>query len=712
MGFPALKRDVSAFYPRRWPAVVSNPLPDVPYVNEPVGIRVSFFQGECPTALFLKVRNPAGVAVDFQYEPAAHSLTEGSMATWPDGSLRFGTLWVVVPSLAGGEQQVWFVELYSSAQAYSPTQLVTYTVTDASNELFQTARVSLNFRDTSAWMPQSLIDRATSQEMLATATGLTMRIRVTVAGGEKLSSTSAHIGSLAKTRVGSANTGYGVAFQEFESSWTWADTPWNTRVRTRLWANGRVTMQAYTVATNSAASEQKYLIFNISANNTSIVTNTGDNEKGRKLWEYAGGRFFCGFRYLTADYEVKTTETHSTNWSTAVAANRMFGGWIGTTTIPAGAYWLQSCFMAFYNANDVEGEWQRGMNPLITVAGRWSIQECRTYMIGFASKYIGAWLPISTDTDKKGLEGGLRIVKGDIDGVGYNASDALTLFSQYTAGAGVATPTSAASWTAAWTAGQGMNFIAKNGESLPIIYRRAIAQGDTASATTAMQIMIALAEFVVAAEVTSGGGGQMKLDNATGEDNYNAEASAMSLLAQVMKEIGPRSSWTQCYDRLAARYISGNFAGGTRRCYQLQVPGSLPHECIKAPQSTYDAYQDHEFARAHVLRPINGGRVPDMRQYMYEITNAAWQPEDRLYQSQVKRRGLSNTLLHWAVPAALNGNISDWNALAQIALACMRHVRLKNGQQHPQHGYTGTDVTMLNVMGDIRGVAEVVRLGL
>jgi hypothetical protein len=687
---------------RQWPAVIANPLPDVRYVNEPVGIRVFFFQGECPAATHIRVRNPAGTAVDFQWEPAAHTLTESSMGMWPDGSLRHGTLWLVVPSLAPGATLTYTVELHDSAQSYSPTQLVTHTVTDASNEKFDTAAVSLNFQSTVGWMPQSFIDKATSGEMLATATGLTMRIRATLAGGEKLSSTGAHITGSAKARIGTSNTGYGVAYQEFEASWTWADAPWNTRVRTRLWANGRVTMQAYTVATNSSASEQKYLVLNFSANNTSIITNTGDNEKGRKLWEYADRRFLCGFRYLTTNYEVKTTETHSTNWSTSVAANRMFGGWLGTTTIATGAYWFQGAYMTLYAFGDVENEWKRAMNPVLTTAARWGVGETKGFARGLTLRYIEAWLPISTDTDKKGLEGGMRCVLGRLTGAAYPPASALTKYQEYTTSVGI-TPSSGSSYHSVWNAGQGLNFIGKNGHALSIIYDEAVRQGDAASAATARAYMEALADFVVLAEVTSGGSGQMLLSGLS-EDNWNAEGTAMGLLAQKLAH-WPNATQVACYNRIAARFASGYFCGPTRMGYNLQTPGALPHDSIKIPRSTYEAYQTFEFYRAHAMYPTSV-QLPSPRHYLYEMTNAAFMCEERLYQGQVTRRGLSNSLFHWVLPLGIFGNASDWNAIALICRLVDQQVIPKNGQTHPMHGYSGTDVTLLNVMGDIRAPAE------
>lgn len=695
-------------YPLSFPAWVNNPL-DIACPYEPVGIRIWFERGQCLDAAQIVVRDRKNVVLPHQWEPAEHTFFDVDMGTYPGGSLRYGTLWVMVRDLAPREARALTVTLHATSQGAAGAQAVTHTVNSATSETFAAAAATVTLTSGSAWMPNSYIDVATGGELLATSTGLTMRQKAGTAQGEALSSTAAEITGLAQSRRGSANFGYGVCYQEMEAGWTWVDQPTTTRFRARMWANGRVTMEAYTRATSAISSDSKTLIFNFSANNTGIVSTDSNNDLATKTWQYADRALVGGFRYLTTDYESKTSETHATNWSTSIAANRMFGGWIGTTSIPSGAYFFQGAFMDRTNADDADHVWLRGMNPLATTAAIWDCDEARAYIAGFVNRYINAWFPLNTDTDKKGLEGAMRILDSKQRGSSYSAASALALFEQYCSGAGV-TSTSASSWHTRWAAGQGMNFIAKNASELGTIYEHAVARGETVVADTALTIMTAVADFVLQAEITSGGNGQMLLSGAS-EDNYNAEASAMRLLAQRL-QISHRQDWAQCYERLYLRYWGGGFAGNTRRTYQYIAQGNLPHESIKLPQSTYDVYQNFELSRSLRMRSVSGFPEPDMRQYVYETINAAWQPDDRRYQAQVLRRGLSNTTMHNVFTLCRLGNPSDWAAAVLICRAAESQIRRGNGQVHPQYGYSGTDVSVLNVMGDIRSAAEMVTRGL
>lgn len=693
-------------YPIILRAVINNPL-TLAYTDEPVGIRVRFNRGEVPTADYLRVRNNAGTAISFQWDPSVNPLNDTSRGAWRDGSLREGTIWVNVPSLAPLAEIVYTVEIHSAALSQSFTQLVTYTQVGAvTDERFDTARIQVDFNSGKQWMPARYRDKNASSDNLFNGTQGCFSQYQTTSGTTRNSYTSADVASNVRARRGTTNFGYGVCFQEIEISWTWnPETTVAVRERFRIWANGSLTRETYHYTTGSVASTAKRMSANVQPENTGM-TGTNDAARVYKEFVWSTKRMIAGARTITFQYPALTTETHSTAIDGTTNNNQIYWGWQGTTTLPSGAFWyILSFYDLAYAAGDGLNQWTRRMNPLYTWATRYSVESLRNQFTSYARDLIADWIPLSAAdaTDAyTGAEGLAQLTLAALDGTDATAA-ALANYQEWAATRSI-TPATAASYDTAWDGGLGWEFIGKNIEVLPWLRYAFLANGDTTNAALVATYIHAAADGTVMMEITSGGGGQMKLDGG-GTDNFNAEASALSALAASL-EIEANATRQACYERIAARYVTGYFAQ-TKMPYNVATAGQ-PSDVIKAARSTYYSYQGFHQWLAHAMKPLPA-RPQSMRQYVYEYTTPSGIADEWRYQLQQTRRGLPNTMMYPMLALALDrGHESDWQWIA----AEMEYLHLKRRPgrwiQNQLESLTGTDVTDLNAGVDVRALCEII----
>ena len=96
-------------------ADLKNPSATIAYTSAPAEIRVSFGAGEVWSLDQIRVLNESTSAVSFQWEPAKAPGDGSNIGTWPDGSIRSGSLWVIV-SLTGGQTKRYTVEINTVEQ--------------------------------------------------------------------------------------------------------------------------------------------------------------------------------------------------------------------------------------------------------------------------------------------------------------------------------------------------------------------------------------------------------------------------------------------------------------------------------------------------------------------------------------------------------------------------------------------------------------------
>lgn len=696
---------VSQDYPIRYRAVINNPI-SLSYVNEPVGIRVKFPRGLVPTADHLRVRNELNSNISFQWEPSVEPINSTDRGSWNGGSLREGTIWVLVPNLSAFQRLDYAVEVYQVAQGQSFTQAVTYAFVGGTDERFDTARIQLDFNTTKQWMPTRYRDKLAASENLFNGVQGGFCQYQSSAGVTRSSFTPTDVASNTRQRLGTGNFGYGVIFQDFEVNFTWnPETTVAVRERFRIWANGSVSRETYHFTTGAIISTAKRMVANVQVEDVGMV-GTYNIERCFKEFVWSNKRMINGVRTCSFQYPAWTTETHSTNFDGTTNNNQQIWGWQGTTTLPSGAFFFQlSFFDLAYAAGDGFNQWQRRINPIYTWATTFGVEDLKGQLVSMSEDLISDFIPLSAadaTNAYSGVEGLARITLDAINGTNQRAL-ALAEYQAWGTSRGITVAT-AASYVTAWNAGLGWEFIGKAIEVLPWLRKAYLKAGDTVNAALVTTYIHAVADATVSMEVASGGGGQMKLDG-PGADNYNAESSALSALAASL-EVTNEPVRRACYERIANRYAAGYFAQ-TKMPYSIQI-AATPSAVINAARSTYFGYQGFQQWLAHLMSPLPAPPQP-MRQYAYEYTSPsgielAWQ-----YQLQQSRRGLPNTLEYPMIGLVFgDANESDWQWISNEMEYLYSKRRPGRWIQNQLENLTGTDVDDLAAAVDVRALCEIV----
>lgn len=689
-------------YPVRYTATINNPL-TLPYTNEAVGIRVRFPSGLAPTADYFRVQNDAGAFISFQWEPSVEPVNGTARGTWPNGSLREGTIWVMVPSLAPLAEITYTILIYATPQGQSFAQAVTYSLS-GSDDRFDTARIQIDFMQGKQYQPGRYRDKQAASENLFNGTQGGFAQYQVSAGVTRNSYTPTDVASNTRTRLGTSNFGNGVCYQEIQIDWTWnPETTVACRERYRVWANGSVTRETYHYTTGVITSAAKRMTANMQTENTGM-TGTYDPNRCYKEFVWSNKRMINGVRTISFQYPAWTTETHASNFDGTTNNNEQSWGWQGTTSMPNGAFFYQlSFFDLAYSAGDGLNQWTRRFNPIYTWATPYSVGQMREQLISMAQDIIADWIPLAAadaTNAYSGIEALSRVTLDALNGTNQRAA-ALAEIQASGTSKGI-TLTSAASYVTAWNAGTGWEFLNKLGQGYPWLRKAFLKAGDTVNAALVESYIHAFADAAVSMEVASGGGGQMKLDG-PGADNYNAETSAMMILANSL-EIQSNATRLATFNRIANRYISGYFA----QCkigYSADIPGT-PSQNINAIRSAYYSYSGFEQWRANFAYPLPAP-PQQMRQYVYEYTSPSGIEQTWSYQLQQSRRGLTGTLTD-PMFCLSHGHASDWQWIISELEYLYAKRRPGRWMQNQLENLTGTDVTDLASGTSVRPLCEII----
>lgn len=689
-------------YPVRYKAIINNPL-TIPYTNEAVGIRVRFPRGLVPTADYFRVQNDSGSFIPFQWEPSTEPINGTFRGLWPDNTLREGTIWVMVPSLTALQEITYNVLIYATAQGQSFTQAVTYSVS-GSDDRFDTARIQIDFMSSKQYQPGRYRDKnAASENLFNGVQGGFAQYQVS-SGVTRSSFTPTDVASNTRTRLGTSNFGNGVVYQELQIDWTWnPETTVACRERYRVWANGSVTRETYHYTTGVIASAAKRMVANIQTENTGM-TGTYDPDRCYKEFVWSNKQMINGVRTVSFQYPAATTEVHASNFDGTTNNNQQIWGWQGTTSMPNGAFFYQlSFFDLAYAAGDGLNQWTRRFNPIYTTATPFQIGQLREQMMSMAIDIIDDWVPLAAadaTNAYSGTEVLCRLTQDAVRGTNQRAA-CLAEIQAWGVSRGI-TLTSAASYVTAWNGGLGWEFIGKVSEAYPWLRKAFRSAGDTANANTVETYIHALADAVVTMEVSSGGGGQMKLDG-PGADNYNAETSAMMSLANSL-ELVSNATRLATFNRIANRYSSGYF-GQCKIGYSADIPGT-PSQNINAARSIYYTYSGFEQWLTSKTYPLPAP-PQHMRQYTYEFISAssielAWQ-----YQYQQTRRGFPGTAMA-SMFCFGYGHESDWQWIVNAMEYFYSKRRPGRFLQFQLENLTGTDGDETGSGVGVRGLCEMI----
>lgn len=651
-------------------ATLVNPLSDVAYASAPAGIAVQFDQGEAPTADYLTVYDGSGNEVPFQWEGATHPRTEADVSTWGDGSLKAGTIWVMVPSLDAGGSATYRLVFSGAAQNHAYSETVAHTVVSGTVERFDTTSQRYSFESGQCWMLRRIYDQGLSGEDYFTGQN-GLNVRYDVSGVGEFSSTAADVTLTSKGERNSGAFGAGVVFREWETLWNWnAETNLNSGVRYRVWANGKCDAEHYAYTTGPLASNSHRMQVQCLFQTTNTPVATADIPNGYTSVQWstpAEKRILFGARVQQVQSEVTTTESYTT--AVSFATQPTFGWGPQTTSAASGAYFTQSVFLSpRYTSGDAANENLRLRNRLQTRFTRKTAASLNGDLRSLALQLMqmfDTYYADAGDTSWLGCHAAVKVVLGRETGAD-NYSAASTLWSSWLSAVGA--DGSASGYTTLWNGSTGIEYIGRNGHALHELYDEAVRTSrDPSSWAT---LIHNLADFFVAAESSSGANGSVKLSG-SGADNWNAEASALCHLGKSLS-ITADSTRQATFDRIWSRF-SGNFEARNLQAYSISAGGSTLNLSIIQPTSHYFAFQQSEALSAYEKLPgsMSGYALQPRALIMNAITPAG-QVKERTTQFNPDRRGAPSTqiMMAAALATAQNANASDLEAAASL----LRHL--------------------------------------
>ena len=663
---------------------VRNPLA-ISSVSEPVEIRISFAPGECLSADYLRVYDSVGVEVPRQWEYAIDPATwEEVDKTWPDGSIRRGSVWILA-DLGPSEVKTYSVVIAGGSASYP--QGVTYTAETATLWVLQSSQLMSRMADSTAWMPKILRDPSRSNANYnSTSNGLYHRM--TLAGVNKFSHTASDVTALSSSRIGTSNPGYGVVFQEIEGQFSWAAaTGVTVKTRVRHFANNFVRWTSRVEVSTEVASGSHGMSVYHEITNSTAPTAAYNTTNGWAGYAYPSGATLCT---AMAVIQQESDALRLTSYTPLAdfASNSVRLGWANNpVTIPVGAYFT---FGGFYSAgyDSLENAGLRGHNPVIARANSARRADILRSIRYSSTRLIKAWTAIGLSDPDKSYWGSVALgwmVMAEEEGREAPIRDALALFQKWCTEYNI-TPTSATSWHDKWnhsTSQLGLEYMGPNSGCLPIIREKALELGLTTTAATVTSYIHAMADFAVQMEVTSGGSGQVKLRYSDG-DNYNAEATAMLFLCRSLA-ITSDSTRQATLDRIAARFAAGytTTAGIPNKMgYSYQTPGGTLRDSIRNMRAAYHFYNIGVALHAHSIYPCLPS-LPDARQFALEYSNGR-QLDERKWSKQLERRGIVGNWIAAAYTLAMSSGATDGDLRA--AADYLDYVSARTGLQNPGAG--------------------------
>ncbi len=654
---------------RAMTAAVRNPLSSA-CTNEPIEIRVAFDQGVCASPANIIVYDPSGNITPHQWEPAKHPLTNTPQALWPDGTVRAGSVWVL-GSIGASATVAYSVRVGATQTAGA--QNVTYGSESATIEYFQTTYLRTRFPQDRAWIPKSFKDPSRSlAEFNSASNGL--YCRYTHEGVNKFSYTAADVTSVSRQLIDSDAFGYGVVYQEFEASFAWAvETTTTVKARFRQWANNRVTWSVrYDVSVVTGSGDNGLSVYGAFSDSTT-PTATYSLDNGYYSLAYADTRRLLigmsGFQSESAAYQI----TGETNLYSCASNELRIGFAKNPHTLPAGSYYSWSGYFSVeYDA--VADEALRCNNPIIVRATSNDVETLKAGMRAGLATMAYAWIPVeaadTTDYAYAGSQALARIALAKYRKQRPPLAEALALFQKWCTIKSI-DPTDSATYHTAWdSADVGFEFIGPNTGVISKLRAEYIAAGDTVNTALMTTYLHELADFIVAAEVTSGGSGKMKI-RGTGADNFNAEATAMGMLCDSLA-IAADATRQATLDRIVARFVQ-SYQLGNKTAYTFQSGGSL-RAVVQFMRAAYHFYNVYAAIRADHTYPCLSSEI-DYRQFALQYVTPLVIADEARWNKQYTRRGLPSNLSSAAYAVCMGGtpDAGDW----QHAYDLIRHLTEK-----------------------------------
>lgn len=665
-------------------AMVSNPLSDIAYTNEPIGIYASFDRGECLGEDYITILDPSGTSIPFQWENATDPRTKQDIGTYSDNSLKFGTIWILA-DLSAGEEKIYTIRINDTAQSHVFPDAVTYTVVSGTREEFASNSIAIAFESAVGWTIRRILANGTDLN----ASVATARLGITDNNyADSDTSTLASLNFISKN-----NAGNGVIFREWQSIFTMV---YNSNIKVtftaRMWANGNVDAEFFTeTTTDLSAGVLNGVLSKVNWTPISGATNIQDDNSFYAGQETAANQILVGVRdwqFLSESGDPNGYPTFTANQGSGAL---VYAGWKNTTpttrTANNGAYWSTRYYISpQYGQGNAVSESLRRMNRIYTRMAKDHIENLKRKLTLLSRNLVEPmrdW-DAANCTDFLGLQGleslGLMYYQGKSDDV--LVTDARTklntaLNTYYSGG----TRTGIYN---AWAGDRGWEFFGRDFTVVPYLRDIYNETGDSTNKQQMIDIIHNLADATIDIEIASGGSGQIKL-RGSGTDNLNAEGAAMVALAESLSII-ENTDRRNCYNRIKSRFLS---AVEFRNRTPYAKTSSGIDLSVKNPTSHYHSFNFYEVFKANDLQPF-GSTLPSVRQYIMEASTPAGQIREIETQYNPGRRGLALTNLYMAALLAWwGGNISDLEHACQLVSHVLSRTLPSGHHEHPLDGWSG-----------------------
>lgn len=675
--------------------------------NRAVGIYIDFEEKECLGEDYIKVTDSNGNSIPFQWEGDKDQKTLSNIGTYSDGSLKFGTLWILA-NFTANEVKTYTITIYDTSQNNSFTQNVTHNVVTADSiENIKTGTVTMTFQSSINWLWRKLLlDTTDFNSAVSACFGAINK--------SDYSQINASDGTLL-TPVSHMCTGSGVIYMDWETKATYN---YNSNVslvhKYRLFANGTIEVDC-----------RHYITGNVTEGTISGVLNKIDFQNVLGTYEYDSSKYFyatqenttyqilAGVRDIQNKYELDDSRGY--DWSLSCVTNttdqKVISGWLmaspNTRTTANGSMWSSRYYISTnYGQGNKDTEIQIMQNRIYSRATKQSKFALRRKFINMSKEFLETmreWDILHGTSYFYGLQGlesygAYKICSGNINLIEEARTKLYQSLSRFYDNGSVS-----GFYNAWYDTSRGIEFTGRDIRVASYLRKEYLALGDTTNAEDMTRIVHNLADAFVQMEVTSGGNGYVFLRYGT-LDNFNAEAGAMLALADSLA-IEENATRRATLDRIVARFESG-FWWGTKLPYD-QNNSSDYRLLLKNPAFHYHAFSMFDYYHANDICDF-GTTMKNYNQYCFESTTPSGQAREIGTQYNPARRGSPLTLIYVAGLFIMQGwenrNISEMEH-ACILLEHILSRKLPYGfYEYPMDGWNydiGEPATIAAVMSQV-----------
>lgn len=669
--------------------------------NTPVGVYVSFNQGECPSEDYIRVTDSNGTLIPFQWEDDVDQKTLRNLGKYKDNSLKFGTIWIM-QDFNASEEKIINITIYDYAQNLNFTKKVTHSVITADSiEALNANNTQITFQANINWLLRRLKVSDTDYSPDITA----VHGAINKADYSQVDSSD---GTLT-TAVSHSYSGSGVIFMDWEVKLTYVYNPNVMLVhKYRLFANGNIELDCRHYITGNVAKGQVTGVVNkISLQN--VLSGTYEYDSAKYYYatqENSAQQVLIGIRDIQnkGEYDDSNGYPISLLVQTNTTDQKIISGWLlsspATRTTAQGQMWSSRYFISInYGQGKRDQELQKMHNRIFSRATKNNKNELRRKFISMGKRFaedMREWNRIRKEVNGnsyfwglQGLEsyGAYKLWTGDVADLEKAREQLYSSLNRFYSGGTVE------GFYNAWhDKSRGLEFTGRDVRLANYLRREYILLGDTEKATSMTNIIHNLATAMVQIETTSGGNGKIGLRYGT-LDNFNAEAAALIALADSLA-ITESVEKRNCYNRIVARFNSGAW-------FNTKLPYDQNNESdfrllLKNPSLHYHAFSLFDYYHADSISSF-GDTVTKVNynQYCFESTTPSGQAREIGSQYNPSRRGSPLTLLYVSGLLMLEGyknnNISDMEhacmLLEHVLTRMLPNLNYKYPVEYPIDGW-------------------------